>query len=173
MKKIALFFSVIALLTACNNQQATTTDETTELAQNESTFIALKDIQTEGVNFIDQEIQTKGLVDHVCKHGGKKILLVDDGVDIHVFNDERFEEEIVGKEITVTGVVKEDRIDEAYLLKLEEDAINSHSEGEDAEEKQEKMIVFINMMRDSLSNAGVDHFSELYLQFVSYEETKE
>ena len=167
MKKIIILFSAIALFSACNS----TVTETTDVVSSEN-IIALKDLQAQGAKYLDKEVQTQGIVDHVCKHGGKKILLVADGVDVHVFSEERYDEAVVGKEIVVTGIVKEDRTDEAALLKIEEDAINIHSEGEEGETRQERMISYVNMMRDSLKNAGVDHFSEYYLDYVSHKEVE-
>ncbi len=174
MKKIIILVSALALLTACNQSANTNQEpinESVEATTNDS-FIPLTDLQSKGSEFIDKEIQTQGIVDHVCKHGGKKILLVGDGVDVHVFSEDRFDEGLVGKEIVVTGIVKEDRTDEASLLKIEEDAINMHSEGEEDETRQERMIAYVNMMRDSLKNTGKDHFSEYYLDYVSHKEVK-
>jgi len=171
MKKFIILFSAIALFSACNSTVTETTEEATDVANNEN-IVALKDLQAKGAEYLDKEIQTQGIVDHVCKHGGKKILLVADGVDVHVFSEERYDEAIVGKEIVVTGIVKEDRTDEATLLKIEEDAINIHSEGEEGETRQERMISYVNMMRDSLKNAGVGHFSEYYLDYVSHKEVE-
>jgi len=171
MKKYFILLAVAALFASCSNNATPETTESTD-AVVETNFIELASIQAKGADFLDQEVKTTGIVDHVCRHGGKKILLVADGVDIHVFNDERFEEAIVGKEVIVTGIMKEDRTDEASLLKMEEDAINEHSEGEEAETRQERMIVYVNTMRDSLKSAGVDHFSEYYLDYVSHEENK-
>lgn len=171
MKKYFILFAVAAIFASCSNNATTETVEATD-AVVETNFVALADIQAKGADFLDQEVKTSGIVDHVCKHGGKKVLLVGDGVDIHVFNDERFEEAIVGKEVMITGIMKEERTDEAALLKMEEDAINSHSEGEEAETRQERTIVYVNTMRDSLKNVGVDHFSEYYLDYVSHEENK-
>ncbi len=173
MKRIALLLGIASLLFACNPSETSKKQENTELKEPTVTFIALKDLQAKGTEYLDKEIETQGIVDHVCKHGGKKILLVADGADVHVFNNERFDENLATQEIKVRGTVKEDRIDEAYLLKLEEDAINSHSEGADNEERQERIINFVNTMRDSLKNAQVDHFSEYYLEYISHEEIKE
>jgi|GEM_PF-598968 len=153
-----------AILASCSQKPAG--DANTEQADT-TTMINLKDFQAKGAEYLNREIRTTGIVDHVCKHGGKKILLVADDASVHVFNKDRFEESIVGKEVEVKGIVKEDRTDEAALLKIEEDAINAHSEGEEAEAKQERMIQYVNMMRDSLKKSGVDHFSEYYLDFVS------
>lgn len=169
MNKLFILIAATVLLSSCSNCNHTEKADDAVVIENQ---LALENIQPQGAEFLGQEVKTQGMVDHVCRHGGKKILLVGDGVDIHVFAEERFDESITGKEIIVTGIVKEERTDEAVLLKMEEDAINSHNEGDDAEVRQERMISYVNLMRDSLKNSGVDHFSEYYLQYVSYEEVK-
>ena len=182
MKKIIILLVAIATLSACDNASNTSKDEQA-LNESKVEFVALKDLQAKGADFVDQEIQTKGIVDHVCRHSGKKILLVADDVSVHVMAEERYDENLVGKEILINAIVKEDRTDEATLLQIEEDAINSHkhSEGEEndteediaaAEARQERMIAYVNTMRDSLKNANKEYFSEYYLEFISTEEVK-
>ncbi len=173
MKRIALLLGLATLLFACNPTETTQKEDNSNKTETEVIFIPLKNLQEKGAEYLDKVVETQGIVDHVCKHGGKKLLLVADGADVHIFNDERFDENLMTQEIKVQGTVKEDRIDEAYLLELEEEAINSHSEGEDSEQRQERIINFVNTMRDSLKNAQVDHFSEYYLEYISHEEVKE
>jgi len=179
MKKIIILLVAVATFTACNNSVEDKSN--VEQAVSKVEYLALKDLQAKGADFIDQEIQTKGIVDHVCRHSGKKILLVADDVSVHVMAEERYDADLEGKEIIINAIVKEDRTDEATLLKLEEDAINSHkhSEGEETEEeiaaaeaRQERMIAYVNTMRDSLKNANKEYFSEYYLEYISTEEVK-
>jgi len=114
-------------------------------------------------NHVQQAVRTTGIVDHVCKHGGKKILLVTDDYSLHVFAEERFDDEIVGTEIEVTGIVNENIIDESTFLKWEENAntIQEH-------DRKVSTFEYIEMMRDSLKACGKDHFSEYYLDYVSH-----
>jgi len=184
MRKLLILLAAVALLSSCKQNTNTTTDNKEVVT--EATFIALSDIQAKGAEFVDQEIQTKGIVDHVCRHSGKKILLVNDDVKIHVLSEERYEDNLVGKEIIINAIVKEDRTDESTLLKIEEDAINSHKDSkEDSLEKeteeeiaqqearQEQIISYVNMMRDSLKASNKEYFSEYYLEFVSLKEANE
>jgi hypothetical protein len=172
MKKYFILLSVVALLSSCNcDTQDVKEDKTDELAVAVN-LITISDLQSNGADYINKEIRTQGIVDHVCRHSGKKILLVADDVSIHVMSEERFDENIGGKEIILNGIVKEDRTDEASLLQLEEDAINSHSEDEEAKESEEALTNYVNTMRDSLASCGVDHFSDYYMELVSYEEVE-
>ncbi len=39
----------------------------------------------------------------MCKHGGKKLLLVNDKGDVHVESETRFDDALVGDEVTFKG----------------------------------------------------------------------
>ena len=134
--------------------------------------IVLAKFNEKAGEFVDKEIKVSGIVDHICKHGGKRIFLVADGADLHVDGEERFDEEIVGSEILVTGIVREFRVDEAYCLQLEEDNINNHSEGKTSQESYDATMDNIKFYRDSMAASGIDHISYYSLDYVSHEELK-
>lgn len=148
-------------------ENVTKTEEVIETPQ-----LALGEFDIKAGKYINKEVQLKGIVDHVCKHGGKKLFLVTDDGDAHVFSDERFEEALKGSEIIVNGIVEEERIDEAYLLKLEEDNIKSHSEGKSNKEQFDSRKKYIQQYRDKMKTDSVDHISNYSLKYVSHKELK-
>jgi hypothetical protein len=109
----------------------------------------------------------------VCKHGGKKLFLVNDEADVHVESDTRFDDELIGSEVIVTGIVREFRVDEGYCLKMEEDNIASHKEGETDQEQFDNKIAMIQEYRDEMKEKGVDHLSYYSLEYISLEEVVE
>jgi len=169
-----IILSVIAsafLLFSCKTETKKTaeTNNLTEIDAVETPTIALREFDVKAGDFIDKEIKLKGIVDHVCKHGGKKILLVTDDGDAHVFSEERFDEALMGSEIMVTGVVLEERIDESYLLKMEEDNIKSHSEGKSNEVQFNNKKKHLAQYREKMKADKVDHISNFSLQYVSHD----
>ena len=100
----------------------------------------------------------------------KKFLLVTDVGRVHVTSDTRFEEELIGSEIAINGVVAEERIDEAYLLKMEEDNIKSHSEGQSSDEQFAAKKKHIQEYRDQMKANNTDHISNYSLEYVSHVE---
>jgi hypothetical protein len=111
-------------------------------------------------------------VDHVCKHGGKKLLLVTDDGKVHVTSEERFEEALIGSEIALNGIVVEERIDEAYCLKMEEDNIKSHSEGKSSDDQFESKKQHIKEYRDQMKANNAEYISNYSLEYVSHLELK-
>jgi hypothetical protein len=170
MKQILLLFTLSLVLFSCKTDtkkaEEAINETTTEII--ETPMISLAEFDTKAGEFVNKEVKVQGIVDHVCKHGGKKILLVTDEGDVHVFSDERFDEALMGNQITVTGVVLEERIDEAYCLKMEEDNIKSHSEGATNQQQFEAKTAHIQEYRDQMKANNVDHISNYSLQYVSH-----
>lgn len=170
MKKIVTLFAIIAILFSCKNEvkKADENSQSQEITTSETPILAMGDFDTKAGEFVNKEIEIKGIVDHVCKHGGKKILLVSDDGDVHINSEERFEETLKGSEISVKGVVVEERIDESYCLKMDEDNIKSHSEGVSNKEQFEAKKKHVQQYRDQMKENNVDHISLYSLKYVSH-----
>ncbi len=173
MKKIVFIAIVAILFTACsentkktgeNAEQATEATEATDIEE-----IAVVDFEKAAASFVGKEVKIKGIVDHVCKHGGKKLLLVGDGASLHAYAEERIDEEVVGSEIILAGIVEEKRIDEATCLQMEEDCMNSHKEGVKTDDEMEATKHQVEFYRDSMKTAGVEHLSFYSVKYVSHE----
>jgi hypothetical protein len=172
MKNLIIIFSLGFLLVACSNKndQIEKANEALEIGNTELIpDLSIAEFNEKAGDFVNTEVRVKGIVDHVCKHGGKKILLVNDDGDIHITSDERFPEELVGEEIYINGIVEEFRVDEGYCIQMDEDNIKSHKEGATDSELFESKKMSIQAYRDSMKVAGVDHLSYYSMVFVSYE----
>ncbi len=174
MQKFIIILSVLALSISC--AERTKKAEKTEGQNIEQTsdeaekpVLALADFDGEASKWVDKEVKVKGIVDHVCKHGGKKLLLVNDSGDVHVESETRFDDALIGDEITLSGVVKEFVVDEAYCLQKEEDHLQNHKEGTDSDEVYANKMKQIEIYRDSMKVAGVDHLSFYSLDYVSHQ----
>jgi len=169
MKKSILILVLIALVISCKTDKKSEKEKEVQIIEViETPTIALGEFDSKAGEFVSKEVKVTGIVDHVCKHGGKKILLVTDNGDVHVFSDERFNEDLMGSEITVTGIVKEDRIDEAYLLKMDEDNIKSHSEGASNKQQFENKKKHLQQYRNKMKADSVDYISNFSLDYISH-----
>jgi len=173
IRKLFAFAALAVILASCggNGTNENTSEEQvlTEDVQAEAPMIALGEFDAKAGEFIDKEVVVEGIVDHVCKHGGKKLFLVTDDGDVHVESDERFDEALAGSQVSVKGIVREFRVDEAYCLKMEEDNIQSHKKGETDEDLYAQKMEQIKYYRDSMQTAGVDHLSFYSIEYVSLE----
>ena len=170
IKKFFAIAAIAVFFSSCGgNAGMKENDETSALEEtpNEITLLAIGEFDAKAGEFVDQEVMVEGIVDHVCKHGGKKLFLVSDDGDLHVESDERFDEALTGSEVVVKGIVREFRIDEAYCLKMEDDNIQSHKKGETDEDLYEMKMAQIQEYRDSMLTAGVDHLSFYSIEYLS------
>ena len=173
MKNIIIVLVLSISILSCKTEvKKTEINETTIEQVVETPSLALGEFDSKAGDFINKEVKVTGIVDHVCKHGGKKILLVTDEGDVHITSDERFDEALMGSELQLTGVVLEERIDEAYLLKMEEDNIKSHSEGASNKEQFENKKKHVAEYRAKMAKDSIDHISNYSLQYVSHTELK-
>lgn len=163
---LSLLFSCGGENNADGNDSTSASADSTEIQAAE---LKLSELNEKAPEYVDKEVKITGIVDHVCKHGGKRLLLVSDDNDIHVDAEVRFDDNLAGSEIVVHGILREERVDEAYLTQWKEDAINKHSEAEDAEERLAMVEEKIKFYRDSMEQAGVKHLSFYNLEYLSHE----
>lgn len=167
MKKIVFILVVAISFISCKTETKKTSIEK-EITAVETPVVAIGEFDSKAGEFVNKEIQVQGIVDHVCKHGGKKILMVTDKGDVHVTSEERFDEALKGSEITLTGIVQEERIDEAYCLKMEEDNIKSHSKGTSNKEQFEAKQKSIQQYRDQMKAENKAYISNYSLKYINH-----
>lgn len=137
----------------------------------------------------EKEVNIEGVCTHICKHGGKKIFLMgsDDTRTIRVEAGSlgAFDAKCVNSIVRVKGILKEQRVDEAYLRAWEErlkaQADEKHGEGEEgcATEKkarQETASTPANRIADfrakiavRAEKEGKDYLSFYFVEAQSYE----
>jgi hypothetical protein len=106
-----LLFSV--LLAACNNPKT---------AKSEAIPVNLGEIKAKAPELMGKLIRIEGMVAHVCRESGKRLFLGEDSFKVLATNEvPTFKVEMEGSDVTITGYLKEDRIDETYLSNWEKE----------------------------------------------------
>jgi len=167
MKKVVFILTVFFAMISCKTETKET-KKIEEVKAIKTPIVTIGEFNSKAGDYIDNEIQIRGIVDHVCKHGGKKILMVTDEGDVHIVSKERFNENLKGSEIILTGIVLEKRIDEATCLKMEEDNIKNHSEGKSSKEQFNSKKEHIQKYRDEMKANNANYISNYSLQYVSH-----
>jgi len=166
MKRNAFLFIVLALLAIGCKNNAPKEDNA-----GEGEVLTLDELYANAAQLADKEITVSALVDHTCKHGGKRLLLVSDNNDIHVDSEEeRFTEDLAGKMVELKGILKEFRVDEAYCLKMEENNLKAHREGKVDDDAFENEKENVQYYRDSMQVAGVNYLSYYSIDYLSHKE---
>jgi len=168
-KLVPLLIVILFALVSCNLG----TKGTADTINNDTTLLAVLTFDKQADSCIDKPVIIEGTVLHLCKHGGKRMFLVDgtDSIRIEVTAGPKiikFDDALVGSRVRVYGTLKEERIDAKYLneweaevVKPEENhsvGIHTGAKGHEDQGVQEKLDQ-INGMREDLRNSGKDHLS--------------
>jgi len=180
MKKLiyGLAFMLVALV-ACENAPVKTDTPSQEVVVEEIVMVAIPDFDSLAEQYIGKQIQLAGTVDHICKHGGQRAFLVspESEARIKITPDEHiaaFNSNLEGNQVIITGIVEEQRIDEAYIMDWEQEVksgvvpqddkgegshlggqLEKGGEGADISEEMQK----IENLRQMLKESGKDHLS--------------
>ena len=186
---IALAIVVMTLIgTSCGNkQQKSASEATTE--QSASSALEIDSLLANAESLAGQEVTIEGVCTHACKHGAKKIFLMGSD-DTQVIRVEAgtlgaFDPKCVNSIVRVTGTLKEQRIDEAYLqnweAQLKAQAAEKHGTGEagcDSEKKargetanspEARIADFRAKIADRKAETGKEYLSFYFMEADSYE----
>ena len=181
MLKKALLFSFVAIFAISCNQN-TPKEET-------QAVLTVGELITKAPELAGKEVSFSGTVDHVCKHGGKRMFLVgataEERMKVTLGEGElAFKPEMEGSDVLVKGIVEELKIDKAYLDQWESEVM-SETEGEAASkvhmgepghEKNENNknddLEKIADFRKQIAESGKDHVSFFSVNCISFEEIK-
>ncbi len=131
---------LLVIMSTMMTMSCTGNKKTTNANQKKQTPITVDEIMANAEHNIDNVVVVEGICTHVCSHGGKKLFLMgdDDSNTIRVESNDvlgAFKSECINSIIQVKGLLKEERIDEAYLVKWESELAQGTAEahGEDGE----------------------------------------
>ena len=191
MKHILLFIMLTTitacLLTSCKSK--TTQSATSQSQMSQSQILEVDDILARADSLTGKTFTTEAICTHICAHGGGKIFLMGSD-DTQVIRVEAgtlgaFDPKCVNSIVRVTGTLKEQRIDEAYLqnweAQLKAQAAEKHGTGEagcDSEKKargetanspEARIADFRAKIADRKAETGKEYLSFYFMEANSYE----
>jgi len=182
MVKRHILFAVLLLFfaIACNQ----ITKETAHQIASDTGKITVATFLANAPNWINKIIMIEGTVSHTCKHGGKRMFLVDgnDSVSVEITTGPdivKFDEALVGSRVKVYGILKEERIDEKYLSEWENEikkpqanhdvGVHTGAKGH-MDQTAQDVLDQIAAYRQDLKSSGKDHLSFFSIEAVKFEE---
>ena len=160
IKKALGILAIAAILVSCGNKEQKKEEACCDKSK---TTVTVDQVMADITSFVDKDLVIAGTVNHVCSHGGKRMFIMGEDPDVAIKitpNEEigSFEKELEGSHVMVTGVLKELRIDEAYVADIEKElqegadheAVHDHSGGthDESHEVSEEQKQQIQAMRD-------------------------
>ena len=113
----------VAMIAACLVMVSCGGDKKQQAAEEAVVAMSIDDVMAKASGLVEQEVTIEGVCTHTCSHGAKKMFLVgsDDTKTLRIEAGElgAFDTKVVNNVVTVKGVIKEERIDEAYLVDWE------------------------------------------------------
>jgi len=198
MKKLLLAIIVAFTFAACNNAAEPAAANAEANQDENTTVLSVDELEVSIADLVGKTVVVAGDVDHVCKHGGTKMVILGDSTDIHIKATEESgnfrADEVMDHRVIVTGIVDEFRVDEDYIAKKEAEledmiAAGGDEETEEAEEGHEekgmfpdndtkhkkqiaglkKQIEGLQKMLDEAKAEGKDHVSFYSVKADTYE----
>ena len=178
----SIFVISIFFFSSCNQG----TKENSGENKADTGLLTVLSFDTSAHSFVDKPVIIEGTVFHLCKHGGKRMFIVDgtDSVRVEITTGPdiiKFEESLVGSRVRVFGTLKEERIDERYLNEWENElkkpeenhdaGIHTGAKGHEDQGVQEKLDQ-INYYREQIKNSGTDHLSFYSIEAAKFVELK-
>ena len=179
-RKLIFSIGIMALtLSACNMGSK-------GLDPGDAVKVAVATFENQAAGIVEKTVIIEGTVLHTCKHGGKRMFLVDknDSVRVEVTAGKdipKFDEKLIGSRLRVLGVLKEEKIDEKYLNECENEVkkpeenhdagVHTGAKGHEDQGTQDKLDQ-INSLREDLKNSGKDHLSFYSIEASKFEEIK-
>lgn len=172
----------IFLIASCNQG----TNEKSGENKADTALLTVLSFDTSAHSFVDKPVIIEGTVLHLCKHGGKRMFLVDgtDSVRVEITagpDITKFEETLIGSRVRVFGTLKEERIDEKYLNEWENEitkpeanhnvGVHTGAKGHEDMGIQDKLDQ-ISALREDIKNSGTDHLSNYSIEAVKFVELK-
>ncbi|MBI9068107.1 MAG: hypothetical protein JEZ09_12500 [Salinivirgaceae bacterium] len=181
--KRALFLLTVAglFMVSCNNVKTKTETTETETATM-TEYISVDSFLVVAGNFVGKELTVMGTVDHVCKHGGKRVKMFSScpSKALHAEAAEgmgQFKAEIEGSDICVTGIVGETKMDLAYFEDYEAEIKEAmKTEAEEVEMEQPKgadhhaTLEKIAAWKEEITTNGIGYISTYFLEASKYKE---
>lgn len=123
------------VFTSCGNNNGTSN---AEQVQEAPVALEIDQVLASADTLVNQEITMEGICTHTCKHGATKIFMMgsDDTKTIRVEAASlgSFDQKCINSIVRVKGILREERVDEAYLQRWEASvaasAAEQHGDGE-------------------------------------------
>ena len=181
-RNLLFFLFSIIILSSCNqNAKKAEADHSKDTVK-----MAVMTFDQKADSFVNRTVVIEGTVLHTCKHGGKRMFIVDgtDSIRVEITAGKeitKFDESLAGSRVRVWGILLEERIDAKYLNEWEAEVkkpvenhdagIHTGAKGHEDQGLQEKLDQ-INSLRDDLKKSGKDHLSFFSIEAGKFIELK-
>jgi hypothetical protein len=169
LKITVLMVAFAAVLFACNSKP-----KATEVAADQQTEAqTIVQILENAENLIDKDVVITGMVNHVCKHSGKRCFITDSlGNSIRIEAGGElggFNKELSGSTIIAKGILKERRLQASEIDSMETKTLAEIEKAEAEGDHCSAEMDNINKMREWMKAHNKDYYAIYYIDGLEYE----
>ncbi len=178
LKKLSITILTVLMIASCGKKEMTENIPQLTVAQ----------LTTDAAEYVGKKVSVSGTVVHVCKHGGKRMVIIGDqpeprfkitaGTSVGAFDAA-----LEGSDVQVTGVIQEQKVDAAFLDNWETELSEEHKpevghEGHahgaagEVDDHHEHAKQQISNLRKRLAESGKGAISFYNLECESFNEIK-
>ena len=167
MKQLFLFAVLTFSLFSCSGNQKKTEAST-------STTFEVDDFLAVADQNVDKTITLVGYVTHTCEHSGKRCFVVGESQTTSIRVEakgeiDQFTPELIGSKIAITGIIKEQHLDNEYIDGIETEVKQMEKEEDASEEDCAAELSNINDMRQWMKDNNKDFYIIYYMDGQSFE----
>lgn len=187
--KLMILLAAATMFVACGGNNSKKAADNAAEATEATTSMEIDAVLTEAEALTDQQIVLEGVCTHICSHGGTKIFMMgsDDTKTIRIEACKlgSFDQKCVNSIVKVNGILREERVDEAYLQRWEAavaaQTAEQHGEvetgcdsekaarGETGNTVAERIADFREKIAARKAAVGKEYLSFYYVEALSYE----
>ena len=187
--KLMILLAAATMFVACGGNNSNKAADNAAEATEATTSMEIDAVLTEAEALTDQQIVLEGICTHICKHGGTKIFMMgsDDTKTLRIEAAKlgSFDQKCVNSIVKVNGILREERVDEAYLQRWEAavaaQTAKQHGEvetgcdsekaarGETGNTVAERIADFRTKIAARKAAVGKEYLSFYYVEALSYE----
>ena len=181
MRKLLFFAALLAFAVSCGNnpdakKEAAVAEQRTEAETTPS--YKLDELLPVADSLVGQEVIVRGFVTHTCKHSGRRCFIVGDSQKTSMRVEaggkiSGFNRELIGAELAIRGILRENRLSREYLAQMEKDLDERMRQEDGSVEACASEQANLAEMKAWMEANGKDHYSVYYLDGVDYEVVEE
>lgn len=180
MKKMIYVMAAALIIgtSACGGNKKTSESAQTELTESRAVdldkALYVEEILKDAEAKVGKEVTVKGFITHTCKHSGRRCFVMgnDQKTSVRVEakgNIGGFNRELVGSEVAIKGILRENRLTKEYIAQAEEELKEKQSKSEGNGETCDAEMNNINSMREWMKENNKDYYSIFYIDGTDYE----
>lgn len=174
MTKNAFVLGILLLgVVACGGKKATGQEAQAEATATTSAY-SLDSLLRSAEDLVGQTVTVRGFVTHTCKHSGRRCFIVGEDQKVSMRVEAKgeiggFNRELIGSELAITGVLRENKLSKEAIDKQEETLNEQKALGTADEEACDASLSNLRSMREWMKENNKDYYGVYYMDGESYE----